>query len=141
MDLLVPAQDVLGNFIGYGGTGHGAQAETYNLVRLVVGGLGAAGGTRRSRRLDALSRPAAARRRRGDSAAIQAYLRLRRTLVSSPDSGAVFLTEHGRRWSKMSVCTFFNGINQRGGPEGRHPHPHLFRHSIAVQLLRGGADK
>lgn len=72
--------------------------------------------------------------------ALQAYLSLRRTLVRGPDAGALFLTEHGRRWRTPSVYHFFSDLNERSGPDGRRLHPHLFRHSIAVHLLRGGAD-
>ena len=72
--------------------------------------------------------------------ALQTYLSLRRTLLRGPDTGALFLTEHGRRWNRGSVYALFTVLNEQSGPDGRHLYPHLFRHSIAVHLLRGGAD-
>ena len=40
----------------------------------------------------------------------------------------------------MSVYPFFEQLNVARGPDMQRLHPHLFRHSIAVHLLRGGAD-
>ena len=40
----------------------------------------------------------------------------------------------------MSVYNFFTKLNEARGPSARNLHPHLFRHSIAVHLLRGKAD-
>lgn len=73
-------------------------------------------------------------------AALQAYLSLRKTLVVGPDRGAVFLTQQGRRWAMGSVYGFFKMLNWKGVCPGRSLHPHIFRHSIAVHLLRRGAD-
>ncbi len=72
--------------------------------------------------------------------ALQTYLVLRRTLLRGPDSGALFLSERGGRISDSVVYALFDGLNAQAGPDGRHLHPHLLRHSIAVHLLRGGAD-
>ncbi len=72
--------------------------------------------------------------------AIQTYLALRRTLLRGPDTGALFLSERGTRISEDIVYALFERLNAQAGPEGRHLHPHLFRHSVAVHLLRGGAD-
>jgi len=72
--------------------------------------------------------------------ALQAYLSLRKTLLAGPDRGALFLTQQGERWKKGSVATFFNVLNWKGVCPGKSLHPHIFRHSIAVHLLRRGAD-
>ena len=73
-------------------------------------------------------------------AALQAYLSLRQTLVIGPDRGALFLTHQGTRMKRGTVYKLFGRLNQQGLGSGRHLHPHIFRHSIAVHLLRGGAD-
>ena len=73
-------------------------------------------------------------------AATQDYLAIRRTLLKGPDTGALFLSQYGKRLVVASVYGLFADLNTRRGPDARHLHPHLFRHSIAVHLLRGGAD-
>ena len=73
--------------------------------------------------------------------ALQTYLTLRKTLVAGPDRGAVFLTQQGKRWAMGSVYGFFKMLHWKGVSPGRRLHPHIFRHSIAVHLLRRGADK
>ena len=73
-------------------------------------------------------------------AAVQDYLTLRRTLLTGPDHRALFLTQYGTRWVRASIYRLFDRLNAQQGPEGHHLHPHLFRHSIAVHLLRRGAD-
>jgi site-specific recombinase XerD len=73
-------------------------------------------------------------------AALRDYLALRRTLLRGPDHGAVFL---GRRGNRMDACSFRQWLQQHAAAvlgSGRRVHPHLLRHSIAVHLLRGGAD-
>lgn len=74
------------------------------------------------------------------AAALANYLALRRSLLRGPDRGIVFL---GRNGLPVAESTFQQWIGRLAasvlGPE-RRVHPHLFRHSIAVHLLRGGAD-
>jgi site-specific recombinase XerD len=72
--------------------------------------------------------------------AVRDWLALRRTLVRGPDRGALFLTRDGKRLTVQALAALFGGLNERRGIEARHLHCHLFRHSIAVHLLRGGAD-
>ena len=72
--------------------------------------------------------------------AVKGYLALRRTLLSGPDTGALFLTKWGGRLKRRSVYNLFNRMNEERGPDARRLHPHLLRHSVAVHLLRGGAD-
>jgi len=74
------------------------------------------------------------------SAAVKDWLAVRRTLLKGPDHGALFLSQYGKRLKLMSAYSLFNDLNAARGPDLRHLHPHLFRHSIAVHLLRGGAD-
>jgi len=73
-------------------------------------------------------------------AAVQDYLAVRRTLLKGPDHGGLLLSQYGKRLAQPSVYGFFDDLNRRRGPDARHLHPHLFRHSIAVHLLRAGAD-
>jgi integrase/recombinase XerD len=73
-------------------------------------------------------------------AAVQDYFALRRTLLKGPDRGILFLNQNGRRLVEGTINVWLNGLNDRRGPEAQRLHPHLFRHSIAVHLLRGGAD-
>jgi len=70
-------------------------------------------------------------------AAILTYLSLRQTLVRGPDTGALFLTTQGQRWKQSSAYDLFGVLSRQAQ---RRIHAHLFRHSIAVHLLRGGAD-
>jgi len=72
--------------------------------------------------------------------AVRDYLAVRRELLRGPDHGAFFLGQYGKRFDLGSVGALFLRINRKRGPEARHLHAHLFRHSIAVHLIRGGAD-
>ena len=60
--------------------------------------------------------------------------------VTALDHGALLVSQYGQRWKRMSVYNFFTKLNEARGPSARNLHPHLFRHSIAVHLLRGKAD-
>lgn len=77
---------------------------------------------------------------RGLHGALRDWLALRRSLLKGPDMGALLLSCRGRRLAKGGLPRIFGKITRLQGPGGRHIHPHLFRHSIAVHLLRGGAD-
>ncbi len=75
----------------------------------------------------------------GALGALRDYLALRRSLLAGPDSGAVFLNHRGQRINRSAVKGWIRFLS------GKHPdkppfHAHLFRHSIAVHLLRRGAD-
>lgn len=73
-------------------------------------------------------------------AAVQDWQAVRRLLLQGPDTGALFLSARGRRLTKAGVDGWFRQLNEERGRRKRHLHPHLFRHSIAVHLLQGGAD-
>jgi site-specific recombinase XerD len=75
---------------------------------------------------------------RGLHEALERYLRVRRTLVCGADPGALLLSRYGRRLTVPAVEKLMQKLSQQ--PGRRRLHPHLFRHSIAVHLLRNGAD-
>ncbi len=85
------------------------------------------------------SKPRTVPMMRSIHAALRDYLALRRTLLRGPDQGALLLARGGRRLSKRGIIHVMDSINRMGLIE-RRVHCHLFRHSIAVGLLRGGAD-
>jgi len=72
--------------------------------------------------------------------ALRKYLACRRSLLKGPDHGALLLSLTGKRLRKECFEWFIRRLNARRGPSKPHVHAHLFRHSIAVHLLRGGAD-
>lgn len=77
---------------------------------------------------------------RGLFMALRDYLALRRSMLKGPDTGALLLTNLGKRMTVGASDRVFDKLNRRRGPKARHVHAHLLRHSIAVHLLRGGAD-
>ncbi len=76
---------------------------------------------------------------KGALGALRDYLSLRRHLVVGPDMGALFLNNRGQRIGPFVVQDLLKQLGKRAGFT-RRVHPHLLRHSIAVSLLRGGAD-
>ena len=77
---------------------------------------------------------------RGVMGALQDYLALRRSLVRGPDNGALLLSQAGKRLNVQTFGVWLRRLNHKCGKAARRVYPHLLRHSIAVHLLRGGAD-
>jgi len=65
------------------------------------------------------------------------YLALRRELLRGPDHGALLLSNTGKR---MPLWYMQRWLAALGNQLGMRIYPHLMRHSIAVHLLRRGAD-
>ena len=77
---------------------------------------------------------------RGVMGALRDYLALRRSLLRGPDEGALLLSQRtGCRLDEGTFRNWMRGLN-RARRGAKRVHPHLLRHSIAVHLLRGGAD-
>jgi len=64
-------------------------------------------------------------------------LAVRRDLLRGPNHGALFLGVRGRRINLKDLGILMRKVSR---VLGVRVHPHLLRHSIAVHLLRGGAD-
>lgn len=61
--------------------------------------------------------------------------------MSGPDTGELWLGEvSGVRLNRSNIQRFFKRLNKQHGKRFGRIYPHLLRHSIAVHLLRGGAD-
>jgi len=67
-----------------------------------------------------------------------AHLHVRRSPLRGPDHGALLLSQYGGRLRAQTLGKLIQKLSLRLG--GRRVHPHLFTNSIAVHLLRGGAD-
>lgn len=65
------------------------------------------------------------------------YLALRRELLCGPDHGALLLASSGKRTPKWWMQ---DHLHKLSATIGFRVFPHLLRHSIAVHLLRRGAD-
>ena len=73
-------------------------------------------------------------------AVLQDYLAVRRLLVNGPDCGLLFLSRDGKKIPHVTVQQWISKLGKRVLGSERRVHPHLFRHSIAVHLLRRGLD-
>jgi integrase/recombinase XerD len=71
--------------------------------------------------------------------AIKDYLAVRRSLLLGPDHGALFVNARGQRVGPFVIQQLLKDLAKQTGMM-RRIHPHLLRHSIAVAMLRGGAD-
>lgn len=73
----------------------------------------------------------------GTLIAAHEYLSLRRELLRGPDHGALLLSSTGQRIQGWFIQQWLMRASQS---LGFRVHAHLLRHSIAVHLLRQGAD-
>jgi len=65
--------------------------------------------------------------------AVSTYLRTRYRVN---DSDALFVSKHHRSLTRSGL---FNMLDRLGGRTGHKVHPHLFRHTFAINYLRGDA--
>ncbi len=75
----------------------------------------------------------------GTAGAVKDYIAERRSLLKGPDHGALLLDNRGQRLADFNIRPYLRAMGKRH-LGGRRLHPHLFRHSLAVHMLRGGAD-
>ena len=75
----------------------------------------------------------------GALGALRDYLALRRTMLKGPDHGAAFLDHRGQRINRSSLKNWIRCLAAKH-PDMPRIHAHLFRHSIAIHMLRRGAD-
>ena len=76
---------------------------------------------------------------KGTAGAVKDYLALRRDLLKGPDHGILLLNNRGQRLGEFVVRQLLDELARTCGIT-RKLYPHLLRHSVAVHLLRGGAD-
>ena len=73
----------------------------------------------------------------GTMLAAREYLTVRRDLLRGPDHGALLLGSEGQRLNIKELGKVLRRVSK---VLAKRVHPHLLRHSIAVHLLRSGAD-
>lgn len=76
---------------------------------------------------------------KGTAGAVKDYLAVRRDLLHGPDHGRLLLSNRGQPLGEFMIRHLLDELAVRCGI-ARKLYPHLLRHSIAVHLLRGGAD-
>jgi len=76
---------------------------------------------------------------KGVAGALKDYLAVRRQLLKGPDTGILLMSNRGQRLGEFVIRAVLDDLAVRCGIQ-RKLYPHLLRHSIAVHLLRGGAD-
>ncbi len=71
---------------------------------------------------------------------LQQYLNLREArFINKQTDSEIFLNPQGKKISRISVWNDIAALGKMAGIT-RRVHPHLFRHSFASHLLKGGAD-